>query len=77
MVSRLYWGMPINRLIDADNKPDALRNVVETKMFMNTLGTIRKLKMKFLYKLFSQIREKELQFHEVEEVDKMIDKREG
>lgn len=77
MVTRIIWGLPMERLMDADNKKDAMRSVIETKMFMNKVGPIRKQKMKFIYGIFQHIKEKELQFHQVEEDYTMNDKREG
>lgn len=67
IMTKIMWGIPVDRISDHDNKRSALKSVVETKMFMTKVGILRRKRTTLLYDIFSQIKEKELDFDEVEE----------
>lgn len=63
----IMWGLPYDRLMDGDNKLDALQRVIEIKMYISKVGILRRKKIDMLYNFFSQMKNKELIFNEEKE----------
>ncbi|GKX30081.1 hypothetical protein SH1V18_25610 [Vallitalea longa] len=77
IMPRMIWGLPLDRIMNQNDKRDAMRCAVETKMFINTVGTLRKGLMFVLYSMCTTAKERETKFLKVEEDLQMNQREKG